>query len=127
MKAQNLKEDFLCRTKTQFNTAVLVTISSLTSAYRPKKQISLSASGECCIRIILKSIAEAKVAVNELGNFQISVEERNRFITDNGDMLFNDYSRKISENVRKLIDCYGETEAYAKLKEHPEVLRIGLD
>ena len=77
--------------------------------------------------IILKSIAEAKVAVNELGNFHISVEERNRFITDNGDMLFNDYSRKISENVRKLIDCYGETEAYAKLKEHPEVLRIGLD
>lgn len=75
--------------------------------------------------IILKSISEAKVAVNELENFHISIEERNRFITDNGDMLFNDYSRKISENVRKLIECYGETKGYEKLKEHPEILRIG--
>jgi len=42
-------------------------------------------------------------------------------------MLFNDYSRKIAENVEKLIERYGEAEGFEKLKEHPEILRMGLE
>lgn len=76
---------------------------------------------------IIKNIEEAKTAVNELEAFHISVEERNSFITDNSDMLFDDYSRKISESVKKLIECYGEAEGYEKLKENPEMLRMGLE
>ncbi len=52
MKVQNLKEDFLCRTKTLSVISMLVIISSRISYYRPKKQVSGLVNGECDIRTI---------------------------------------------------------------------------
>ena len=75
---------------------------------------------------ILKNMDDARTAVSALDVFNLSAEEKNIFIVDNGDFLFNDYSRKIPDSIRTLIELHGVAGGYEKLKERPEILRLGL-
>lgn len=76
--------------------------------------------------IIMKNIEEAKAAVAELERFHISEDVRNEFVSENADVLFDDYSRKISEYVSALIEEDGEIEGFKKLVKYPGILRVGL-
>lgn len=73
---------------------------------------------------IMKSIENAQAAINALEKFHITIEERNQFITDCGDILFNDYSRSIPENISSLIERYGKIKGFEELKKHPEMIKI---
>lgn len=76
---------------------------------------------------ILKNIDEVRAAVSALDVFNLPAEEKNTFIVDNGVLLFNDYSRKIQDSISALIELHGVVGGYKKLKEHPEILRLGLE
>lgn len=92
-----------------------------------EEQQKIAMSKLIIIGNIVKNIEEAHIAVNVLEKLDISIEERNQFITEYGNMLFNDYSRNILEHINTLIGCYGMENAYEELKKNPEILRLGLD
>lgn len=90
-------------------------------------QIKASLGELIKIGSVVKSLDEAKMVVESLECFELSEQERNQFICNNISLLFNDYSRKIDETFRSLMERFGKDKAYSYLCENPMVIRLGLD
>lgn len=73
-----------------------------------------------------KSIADIEKGLKHLDLFDISEEEKWKFVCDNASVFFNDFSRGFDYLFVKLIEKYGKAVAFEKLKEHPEYLRWGM-
>lgn len=79
---------------------------------------------------IVKSEKGAREIVGELDIFGVSNDERNQFISDNADFLFNDYSGEVMaawQLFENLCQRFGRDGGFACLIEHPEYLRFGVE
>ena len=68
-----------------------------------------------------------KNRINAFSVFGLSIETRNIFICDNADLIFNDYSGEIESIFDTLVEKYGRWEAFDKLIQYPEIIRLGVD
>lgn len=75
---------------------------------------------------IVKSKEDARRIIEDMNVFGIADDVRNRFISDNADFLFNDYSREVYKVFEHLCQKYGKEDGFAYLQEHPEYIRLGI-
>ena len=75
---------------------------------------------------IAKSEEDARRIIEDMNVFGIADDVRNRFISDNADFLFNDYSREVYKVFEHLCQKYGKEDGFAYLQEHPEYIRFGI-
>lgn len=59
--------------------------------------------------------------------FELSVEDRNRFIFENFELLFNDYSRNLDILFSAICEKYGVVDGFRYLCQNPTVIRIGIE
>lgn len=76
---------------------------------------------------IAKSEEDARRILKDLNIFGIADDVRNQFISDNADLLFNDYAREANQVFECLCRKYGKDGGFACLKEHPEYIRLGVE
>lgn len=76
---------------------------------------------------IAKSEADARKIIDDLNVFGIADGIRNQFISNNADLLFDDYSRKADQVFELLCQKYGKADGFIHLPEHPEYIRFGID
>lgn len=83
----------------------------------------------CIIKMgcIVKCIDEMKKTTNLFSLFDISQEERNHFISQNADFVYNDFSRNVESLFMSLINKYGKTEGFHILIQHPEIIHFGMN
>lgn len=77
--------------------------------------------------VIATNVDNVKDRINAFSIFEISIETRNLFIFDNADLIFNDYSREIVSIFDSLVEKYGKSEAFDKLIQYPEMIRLGIN
>lgn len=75
---------------------------------------------------IAKSEEDARNIIENLNVFEIDDDARNRFICENADFLFNDYSREARQVFEYRCRKYGKEEGFACLKRYPEYIRLGV-
>ena len=75
---------------------------------------------------IAKSEKDARCIVEDLMIFEIPIDVRNRFISENAEYMFNDYSRDARQVFQTLCYKYGAEDGFTVLKEHPEYIRLGV-
>ena len=75
---------------------------------------------------IAKSEKDARCIVEDLMIFEIPIDVRNRFISENAEYMFNDYSRDARQVFQTLCYKYGAEDGFTVLKEHPEFMRLGV-
>lgn len=90
------------------------------------EQISLSLGELINIGSFAKNLDEAKETVTLLKCFELSDEDRNRFICENFDLLFNDYSRNLKELFTEICEKYGAEEGFKFLCKDPTIIRMGM-
>ena len=76
---------------------------------------------------ISKSEEDARRIIEELNIFGIADDIRNQFISDNADILFNDYAREAKQVFEWLCQKYGKEEGFVRLTENPEYIRFGIN
>ena len=91
-----------------------------------EEQISFSLGELINIGSFAKSLDEAKETVTLLMCFELSDEDRNRFICENFGLLFNDYSRNIKELFTEICERYGAEEGFKFLCKDPMIIRMGM-
>jgi len=89
------------------------------------KQLKHAAAMVIKLGKIAKSTEDGERIVEALDCFLLRDEERNQFICENADYLFNDYSRNAERLFASLCEEYGAEQGFAHLKEHPEWIRLG--
>lgn len=79
--------------------------------------------------VIAKQVTDIKESIDAFSVFDITIEERNRFICENADFMFSVYSRNLPEKMHSLIRKYGKTDGYTKLTLYPQIIhsKLGVD
>lgn len=74
-----------------------------------------------------QSLDEIKVTTEKFSIFAISREERNYFISENADCVYDDYSTEIDSKFSYLIQQYGNHEGFLVLIQHPYIMRLDIE
>lgn len=123
-----------CTEKSKCSTADLLSVSSeklesymnfFKRLHFDDKQLKNGMSVIIRLGKIAKSEEDRDRIIEALDCFMLSDEERNRFVCENADYLFNDYSGNAERLFASLCEEYGTEEGFSHLKEHPEWIRLG--
>lgn len=91
-----------------------------------EEQIENLISQVISLGTIATHMDNVKNRINAFSIFELSVEARNIFICDNADLIFNDYSREMESIFDTLVEKYGKREAFDKLIQYPQIIRLGV-
>ena len=88
------------------------------------EQINQIIAGIIRMGHVVKNIDEIKLTTGYFELFEVSKEERNHFISENVEWVYNDYSRDINTKFVQLINNYGKREGFQMLIQNPQRIRF---